>query len=188
MLYIIEHDLSMVKNHLKIWNSRIQIRIFTKIEWIRRGHTPNLSTKFHPNASTTFWDIVLYISLALSLNGEESLKKLNNPRIQIRIRIFPKIESLLPCHTPNMSTKFHRNPSTTFWDIVLYISLALSLNVEESLKKIIGSGFGSSPKLNQFFLVTHPTYPQNFICIRQQLSEISCTQTAKQTDRKGVKT
>ena len=59
--------------------------------------------------------------LALSLNGEESLLKLNNSRIQIRIRIFTKIESIFPCHTPNMSTKFHPNPSTTFKDIVLYI-------------------------------------------------------------------
>ena len=165
----------------KLNNSRIQIciRIFTKIESIRRGHTPNMSTKFRPNPSTTFWDIVLYIVfgpisqwwritlkilvvgsgsgsspksnqfvlvthptcppsfvrirpqlfeiscyisfLARSLNGEESLKKINNSHLQIQIRIFTKIESIRPCYTPNLSTKFHPNPSTTFWDIVLYI-------------------------------------------------------------------
>ena len=65
----------MVKNHLKNSTTRIRIRSFNKIKWIRHGHTLNLSTKFHPNLSPTFWDIVLYISLAPSLNGEESLKK-----------------------------------------------------------------------------------------------------------------
>ena len=114
----------MVKNHFK--NDQIRW-IFTKIESIRHGHTPNVSTKFHPNPSTTFWDIVRYISLALSLNGEESLK---NYQILIRIQIFTEIETLLPCHTHNMSTKFHPNPSTTFWDTVLYISLARALNGE----------------------------------------------------------
>ena len=46
-----------------------------------------------------------------------------------------------------------------------------------------GSGFGSSPKSNQFVLVTHGTCPQNFIRIRQQLFEISCTQTDNQTNK-----
>ena len=63
---------------------------------------------------------ICYISfLALSLNGEESLWKLNNSRICIHVWIFTKIESIRPCHTPNISTEFHPNPST-FWDIVLY--------------------------------------------------------------------
>ena len=48
-------------------------------------HT-HLSTKFHLNPSTTFWDIVRYIILAQSLNGEESLKKFSS-----RIRIFTNI-------------------------------------------------------------------------------------------------
>ena len=65
--------------------------------------------------------------LALSLNGEESLCKLSNTRMQIQIRIFTKIESILSCHTPNTSTKYRPNPSTTFWDIMLFIVfLALS--------------------------------------------------------------
>ena len=39
---------------------------------------------------------------------------------RIRIRIFTIIESIRPCHTPNLPTKFHLNPSTTYWDIILY--------------------------------------------------------------------
>ena len=49
---------------------------------------------------------------------KESLLKLNNYRIQIRIGIFTKIESISTCHTPNLSTKFHPNQSTTFLDIL----------------------------------------------------------------------
>ena len=62
----------------------------------------------HENISgPIIFEIVCYISfLAQSLNSEESLQKLNNSRIQIRIQIFTKIEYILPCQTPNMSTKF----------------------------------------------------------------------------------
>ena len=35
-----------------------------------------------------------------------------------RIWMFTKIESIRPCRTPNLPTKLHRNPSTTFWDIL----------------------------------------------------------------------
>jgi len=48
----------MVKNHFKNCSSRIRIRIFTKIYSVRPCHTPNLSTKFHPNSSKTCWDIL----------------------------------------------------------------------------------------------------------------------------------
>ena len=48
------------------------------------------------------------------------LKKLNNYLFQIWIRIFTKMESILPCQTPDVSTEFHPNPSSNFWDIVLY--------------------------------------------------------------------
>ena len=34
------------------------------------------------------------------------------------IRTFTKIESIRPCHTPNLPTKFHPDPSTTFLDIL----------------------------------------------------------------------
>ena len=47
-----------------------------------------------------------------------------------------------------------------------------------------GSGSRSSPKSNQFILVTHRTCPQNFIQIRPQLFEISCTQINKQKNKK----
>ena len=58
--------------------------------------------------------------------------------------------------------------------------------VKNHLKKIIrsGSGFRSSPKLKQFFLVTHPTCPPRFVWIRPQLFEICCTQTNNQTNKK----
>ena len=167
----------MVKNHFKNSNRQIRIRIFTKIESIWRSHTPNLSTKFHPNPSTTFWDIVLYISLARSMVRNH----LKNYQIWIRIRIFTKIESFLSCHKPNMSTKFRPNPSTTFWDIVLYILFGpisqwwrITLTI-----LVVGSGSGSRslPKSNRFVLVTHRTCPPNFIQIRPHLFEISCTQT-----------
>ena len=70
-------DLLMVKNHTKHSSSRI--RIFTKIETIHCRHTLNLSTKFHPNPYTTFYGIMLFMSFAITLNGEESLKKLSDP-------------------------------------------------------------------------------------------------------------
>ena len=68
------------------------------------------------------------------ISGEESLfKKSNNSRFRIRSWIFSKIESIHRGCTPNLSTKFRTNTSTTFWDIMLYIGLARSLNGEESL-------------------------------------------------------
>ena len=111
---------------------------------------------------------------ALSLNGEESLRKLNNSRIQIRI--FTKIKSICHGHTPNLSTKFHPNPSPTFWDIVLYISWAESFNDKESLKKNyqIRIRIPIFTKMNQLFLVKHPTCPPSFVRICPQLFEISC--------------
>ena len=73
---VFEPHLSKVKNHFK--NSRSQI--FTKIESICRGHTPNLSTKFHPNPSTTFWDIVLYIVFGHVLSIVKSHSKYSSSR------------------------------------------------------------------------------------------------------------
>ena len=64
------------------------------------------------------FEISCYIwFLALSLKSEESLSKLNNSCIQIRIRIFTKIESVRPYHTPNLPTKFPLDLCTTFWDV-----------------------------------------------------------------------
>ena len=82
--------------------------------------------------------------LARSLNGEESLRKINNSRFHIRIRIFTKIESIRPCDTANLEP-VHQVLSVSvhyflkhcgmynFLDIVLS---PLSLNGEESRKKI----------------------------------------------------
>ena len=86
-----------------------------------RVHTSALQCLIHENISGPihFWDIVLYI--VLSPNISMVMNHLKNSRSRIWIRIFTKIETILPCHTPNLSTKFCSNPSTTFWDIVLYI-------------------------------------------------------------------
>ena len=40
---------------------------------------------------------------------------LKNSSCRIWIRIFTKISSVRPCHTPNLPPKFHSDPSTTFW-------------------------------------------------------------------------
>ena len=47
-----------------------------------------------PSPSPDLYSTISF--LARSLNGEESLYKLNNSHMQIRIRIFTKIESILP--------------------------------------------------------------------------------------------
>ena len=75
MLYVVfEPNLSMVKNYFK--NScRMRTQIVIKIDTICPGHTPILSTKFHPNSSTSFCFFVLNC-LAQSFNDEESLKNI----------------------------------------------------------------------------------------------------------------
>ena len=216
----------MVKNHLKKKNSRIQIQIqiFTKIESIRPCHTHNLSTKFHPNPSKTFWDIVLYISLAKSLNGEESLKKLSDPdpdsdlhqnwinsslshtqhvyqvscesiykqlfEISCKISFLALSlngeESLIKLSDPDLDLDLHQNWINSslshtqhvhqvssesvhnFWDIVLSIIFGpMSQWWRTTLEiLVVGSGSRSSPKSNQFVLVTHQTCPQSFIRIQ----------------------
>ena len=90
--------------------------------------------------------------------------------------MFTKIETILPCHTPKLSSKFCLNPSTTFWDILLYIVFVPIYQWWRITLKILvsGSGFGCSLKSNQFFLVIHPTCPPSVIRIRAQLFEISC--------------
>ena len=100
------------------------------------------------------------------------MNHLKNSRSRIWIRIFTKIETILPCHTPNLSTKFHPNPSTTFWDIMIYIIFGPISQWWRITEKIIRSR--SSPRLNQFLLVTHPTCPPSFAWICPQPFEISC--------------
>ena len=76
---------------------------------------------------------------------------------QIRIRIFTKIESFLPCDTHKVSTKFHPNPSTTFEVSYKITFLALSLNgkKKKSLKNlVVGSGSRSSQKSHRFILIS----------------------------------
>ena len=58
-------------------NSRIRIRIFTKIEIICPCHTLNLFTKFRPNPSITFWDVLLKVKQTSSV-GQEDLPCTNS--------------------------------------------------------------------------------------------------------------
>ena len=85
--------------------------------------------------------------------------------------------------TPDLCTKFRLNPSTIFWDIVLYILFGLTSQWWRITLKIpvAGSESGSSPKSNQLVLVTQRTRTQNFIQIHPQLFEIlACRQTDRQ--------
>ena len=54
------------------------------------------------------FEISCYISVS------PNLSMVKNHLKNYQIRIFTKIESVPLCHTPNMSTKIRRNPSTTF--------------------------------------------------------------------------
>jgi len=62
--------------------------------YIRWSPLSHLDPIFHPNMSTIFWVIRQNIVFAPSLNGEESLLKINNSRIQFRIQIFTKIKTI----------------------------------------------------------------------------------------------
>ena len=115
--------------------------------------------------------------LARSLNDEESLKI-----IRSESGSSPKLNQFVLVTHPTCPPNFIQIHPQLF-EISCYKQfLALSLNAEESLKKIlvVESGSRSSPKSNQFVLVTHQTCPPNFIQIHPQLFEISCTQTDRQ--------
>ena len=64
-----------LKNSL-IW---IRIKSSPKPKLILPRYIPNLSTKFRPNPSTTFWDNLPSVVFGRSLNGEESLGKRLHP-------------------------------------------------------------------------------------------------------------
>ena len=98
---------------LKKKHSRIQI--FTKIKPIRPCHTLNL---FPLVSSTSVHNFLRYRAIYHFWPYLSMVKNHFNSSSWIRIRIFNKIESVLPCHTPNLPTKFHPDPCTTFWDIL----------------------------------------------------------------------
>ena len=85
-----------------------------------RAHISTMQCLIHKNISSpiNFWKFMEYIVFGPISQWWRITSKLNNPRIQMRIRIFTKIESIRPSDTPNLSTKFHPDPSTTFWDIL----------------------------------------------------------------------
>ena len=64
---------------------------------------------------------------------------------------------------PNTFLKYH-----AVYRFLLYLSMVKN-HFETQIILVSRSGFGSSPKSNQFFLVTHPTCPPSFIRIRPQL-------------------
>ena len=74
-----------------------------------------MSSKFRLNLSATFWNIVLYIVFGPISQWGRIAEKLKN----YWICIFTYIESICPCYTSNLSTKFCMNPSLTFCDILL---------------------------------------------------------------------
>ena len=155
-----------------------------KIESICPCHTPNRSTKFRPNPSKTFGDIVSYIGLALSLNGEESLKKLSDPDPELDLHQKWTNSSL------SYTQQVHQVSSESVHNCLRYHALYRfwpSLSQWWWITKkilVVGSGTRSSSKAKQFVLVTHRTCPQNFIRIHPQLFEIPCTQTDKQEEEK----
>ena len=80
---------------------------------------------------------------------------------RICIQIFTKIKSTCSCYWSNSSTKFCRNLSTTFWNIMRYcISFSPYLSVVkkhlEINKENLKTGSKSSPKLNQFVFIKYP--------------------------------
>ena len=89
----------------------ICIWIFTTISLACSCHLPNSLTKFHPNPSINFGDIVIYSVFGLFSHWWRITQKITC----IQIRIFTKIESIRPRHTPNTSPKFRPNPSISFW-------------------------------------------------------------------------
>ena len=141
------------------------------------------STRTHQAQSIHFWNIRLPFVFGPISQCWRITQKKKILASRSRFGSSPKIESIRPCDTPNPSTKFRPNPSTTFWDIVLHIVFGPISQWWRITLKIqgVGSVSGSSSKSNQFVLVTHPTCPENFIQIRPQPFEISCTQTNRQT-------
>ena len=92
-------------------------------------------------------------------------------------------------HTSATQCLIHKNISgpTHFSNIMLYIVFGPITQWWRITEKIVVSRSWSSPKSNQFLLVTHATSPQNFIRIRPQLFKISCTQTDRQTNKQTNK-
>jgi len=70
---------------------------------------------------------VLDIILARSHNGEESLEEFSDPDPDSDVH--QNLINLALPHTQPVPTKFIQNPSITFWDVVLFIVLALSLSM-----------------------------------------------------------
>ena len=93
---------------------------------------------------------VLQIITRMALDRAHTSARLNSlfcnllkGRICICIWIFTKIESICPCLTPNLS-KFHLNPFTTFWDILL-ADRKTDKRVKTQLPSTFGGGGNKIP-------------------------------------------
>jgi len=105
--------------------------------------------------SLTFWDIVLHIVLAQTLNGEKSLK-FSDPDPNLHQNwIHSSLLHTQPAHQGS-SESIHN-----FLKPLLYVVFIRPFNGKESVKKILRSTSGSSPKSNQFGLVTYPSSTPN---------------------------
>ena len=146
-----------------------------------------MSTKFCTYCiCPQLFEISWYISVWPELWMVKNDLKYSRNRIQNRI--FTKIKAFFEGHPFTLSTKFHPNPSTTSWDIMLHMVFGPISQWWRITQKLIVVGFGSrsSPTSNQILRVTHRSWPQNLIQIRPQLFEISWkSQTDKQTKEKG---
>ena len=147
-----------------------------------------------PNTFLKYHAVQYYIVLGAISQWWRITSKLNNSRIQIRIQIFTKIESICPCHTHITQLERHLieciPPPCNAWstrtyraqyifeiscDTVLYRFWPYLSTVKNHFKKwnnsriqilVSGFRFRSSPKSNQFIVDTHPTCPPSFVRIR----------------------
>ena len=114
----------------------------------------------------TYSDKCIGLSLTYTWHVMASLQNMTNRKDTHSVERIPPLRNAWSTRTYLAQYIFEISCYTSF--------LALSFNGEASLKKIIGSTSGSSPKLNLFFLITHPMCPPSFVRICPQLFEISC--------------
>jgi len=138
----------MVKNHLKNYCRRIQIRIFINIESkskILPCHTPNLSTTFHSYPSTTFWDI-LHTNKQTNKQEEDVMQStiLAKSMNKFKLKINLWLNSMTKYATP-LQISIIRMKIDNFWNLAYVILLAYNIT-----SKIIG-GWGQWPDMQILF-------------------------------------
>ena len=139
-----------VKQSRQVWNSLAdyflcRARHFIKISW----------KSVHP----FFHNIT---------NEHGSRKYKNRRRIQGVNRNIPKMFQIAPCVKSVHLWKFHENPVNRF-SAMLLIGMDYS---EKVGKKVLNGLNGISWKCSQLFLVSSPTYPENFMIIRSAVFSV----------------